>query len=503
MMNCIEIKNLEKKFEDTIALDDINLNFEKGKIIALLGADGSGKTTLLRLICGLLCPNKGGIFTLGLNPLKDKEKIVDLIGYMPQKFGLYEDLTVSENLDLYSKLKKNDKDFDKLLDFTTLKPFKNRLAKDLSGGMKQKLGLACALLGNPELLILDEPSVGVDPLSRLELLDLVKKSINKNTSVIWSSSYLDEAFNFDLSVILDKGKVIFSNNTKTLGNNFEIFEKHVIELMGGYQQKESLVAKNYHIQEYNKDCVVMADNLSKKFGDFWAVKNNSFCIKKGEIFGLLGPNGAGKSTTFKMMCALLKPTSGSGYIMGIDVEKEPTKARSYLGYMAQKFSLYQRLSVIDNLEFFSGVYGLKGKDKKEKINQIIKVFELEQYKNEMTSLLPLGFKQRLSLGCALIHQPPILFLDEPTSGVDAIQRKEFWNHINALSDIGVSVLVTTHFMDEAKFCDTISLFYKGEIIALDKPQNLIKKANAKDMNETFIKLINQKRNQNDNSKRPD
>lgn len=501
MMNCIEIKNLEKKFEDIVALDDINLNFEKGKIIALLGADGSGKTTLLRLICGLLCPNKGKISTLGLNPLKDKEKIVDLIGYMPQKFGLYEDLTVSENLDLYSKLKKNDKNFDKLLDFTTLKPFRNRLAGDLSGGMKQKLGLACALLGNPELLILDEPSVGVDPLSRLELLDLVKKSIDKNTSVIWSSSYLDEAFNFDLSIILDKGKVIFSNNTKTLGDNFEIFEKHVIELMGGYQQKESLVAKNYHIQEYNKDCVVMADNLSKKFGDFWAVKNNSFCIKKGEIFGLLGPNGAGKSTTFKMMCALLKPTSGSGYIMGIDVEKEPTKARSYLGYMAQKFSLYQRLSVVDNLEFFSGVYGLKGKDKKEKINQIIKVFELEQYKNEMTALLPLGFKQRLSLGCALIHQPPILFLDEPTSGVDAIQRKEFWNHINALSDIGVSVLVTTHFMDEAKFCDTISLFYKGEIIALDNPQNLIKKANAKDMNETFIKLISQKRSQNDNDKR--
>ena len=492
-MNCIEIKNLEKKFDNTIALKDINLNFEQDKIIALLGADGAGKSTVLRLIIGLLCQDSGEIITLGFNPKKDKEKIVNLTGYMPQKFGLYEDLTVIENLNLYSKLKKGSNDFEELLDFTTLKPFKNRLAGNLSGGMKQKLGLACALLGNPKLLILDEPSVGVDPLSRLELLELVKKSISKNTSVIWSSSYLDEAFNFDLSIILDKGKVIFSGKTKDLGNNYEKFEKEVIKLMGGYKEKESLVAKNYHIAQIDRECTVLADNLSKKFGDFWAVKNNSFCIKKGEIFGLLGPNGAGKSTTFKMMCALLKPTSGNGYVMGIDVEKEPTKARGYLGYMAQKFSLYSRLSLYDNLDFFSGVYGLFGKDKKEKIERIIKIFELEEYKNQITSLLPLGFKQRLSLACALIHEPPVLFLDEPTSGVDAIQRKEFWNHINALSDIGVSVLVTTHFMDEARFCDNISLFYNGEIIALDKPDNLIKNAKAKDMNDAFIKLINEKK----------
>lgn len=498
-MNCIEIKNVTKKFDNNIVLKDINLNFEKSKIIALLGADGAGKTTLLRLIVGLLCAQKGEIITLGFNPKKEKEYIVNLVGYMPQRFGLYEDLTVIENLELYSKLKRSNDDFDKLLEFTTLKPFKTRLAQNLSGGMKQKLGLACALLGEPELLILDEPSVGVDPLSRLELLELVKKTISKNTSVIWSSSYLDEAFNFDLSVILDKGKVIFEGNTKSLGKNYEIFEKKVIELMGGYEKKESLVAKNYHIQEHNDKCVVLADNLSKKFGDFWAVKNNSFCIKRGEIFGLLGPNGAGKSTTFKMMCALLKPTKGRGFIMGVDVEKQPTKARSYLGYMAQKFSLYQRLSLYDNLDFFSGVYGLFGKDKKEKIERMIKIFELEEYRNEMTSLLPLGFKQRLSLSCALIHEPPILFLDEPTSGVDVIQRKEFWNHINALSEIGVSVLVTTHFMDEAKYCDNISLFYNGEIIALDKPENLIKNANAKDMNDAFIKAINKKRKDDENN----
>lgn len=495
-MNCVEIENLNKSFNNTIALNNINLKLEKGKIIALLGADGAGKTTLLRLITGLICADSGKITTLNLDPKLEKEKLIERIGYMPQKFGLYEDLTVIENLNLYAKLKNSKDDFEKLLEFTTLAPFKTRLARALSGGMKQKLGLACAIMGEPELLVLDEPSVGVDPLSRIELLDLVKKTITPNTTVIWSSSYLDESYNFDLSIILDKGKVIFEGNTKVLGEDFEEFERKVIDLMGGYLKKPSGVAKNYNIINHNQDCCVLADNLSKRYGDFWAVKKNSFCIKKGEIFGLLGPNGAGKSTTFKMMCALIKPTSGKGFVMGVDVEKNPTKARSFLGYMAQKFSLYSRLSTKDNLEFFSGLYGLKGVEKKKRIDRIIEIFNLEEYKNEITSELPLGFKQRLSLGCALIHEPPVLFLDEPTSGVDVIQRKEFWNHIKALSEIGVSVLVTTHFMDEARFCDNISMFYNGEIIALDTPDNLIKKARAKDMQEAFINLIKEKKNDN-------
>ena len=497
MENAIEIKNLVKSFENQKALDEINLTIEKGKIIAILGAYGSGKTTLLRVIIGLLCIDRGEISVLNFNPEISKKELVKMLGYMPQKFGLYEDLTVIENLNLYSKLKKAKNNFDELLEFTNLKPFKNRLAKNLSGGMKQKLGLACALMGEPKLLVLDEPSVGVDPLSRIELLELVKKMINNKTTVIWSSSYLDEAYNFDFSVILNKGKIIFQGNTKTLGENNEIFENKVIELMAGYFEHPSLIASNYFIDDYKRDCFVLAQNLSKKFGDFEAVKNNSFCIKKGEIFGLLGPNGAGKSTTFQMMCALLKPTSGKGFIMGIDIEKNPQKARNLLGYMAQKFSLYSRLSVYDNLNFFSGVYGLKGKDKKEKIQTILDVFELNEYKNVVSGLLPLGFKQRLSLGCALIHQPPVLFLDEPTSGVDIIQRREFWGHIKALAKKGVSVLVTTHFMDEAKFCDNISLFYNGEIIALDSPNELIKKAGAKNMQDAFINLIKKvKENQN-------
>ena len=496
--NAVEITNLSKSFNGSKALDSINLTFEKGKIIAILGSDGSGKTTLLRTIVGLICPDEGSIFTLSYNPIFDKNKISNATGYMPQKFGLYEDLTVLENLELYAKLKGTERNFDNILKITQLDKAKNRLAGDLSGGMKQKLSLACAILKTPRLLVLDEPSVGVDPLSRLELLELVKKTINPDTTVIWSSSYLDESYNFDLSIILDKGKIIFEGNTKTLGKNFDEFEHRVIELMGGYYKKPSIIAQNYNLIDYGIDCTVLADNLSKKFitsgkKEFWAVKNNSFCIKKGQIFGLLGPNGAGKSTTFKMMCALLKPTSGRGFIMGVDVEKYPERARSYLGYMAQKFSLYSRLSLLDNLNFFAGVYGIDGIDRRKKIERIIEVFDFDDYKNMIASELPLGYKQRLSLACALIHQPPILFLDEPTSGVDTIQRKEFWNHIKELSNIGVSTLVTTHFMDEARFCDNISLFYDGEIIALDSPDEIIKKSGEADMQGAFIKLIKEKR----------
>ena len=485
----ITIKNLYKEFNNKTVLKNINLNFKKGEIIALLGADGSGKTTLLRIICGLLCQYKGNISIFNLNPKTQKNELLKFTGYMPQKFGLYEDLSVIENLNLYAKLKNSKNNFDELLKFTSLKPFENRLAGKLSGGMKQKLGLACAMLGNPDLLILDEPSVGVDPLSRLDLLALVKKTINQNTTVVWSSSYLDEAFNFERSIVLDRGKIIFNDKTNVLADDYKTFEKEIINLMGGYKKQESLIAKNYHIKEYNEDYRVIAQNLSKKFGVFWAVKNNSFYIKKGEIFGLLGPNGAGKSTTFKMMCGLIKPTSGKGYILGTDIEKNPTKARSYIGYMAQKFSLYSNLSIIDNLNFFAGIYGLKGREKEEKIEKIITIFELKEYKKELPSFLSLGFQQRLSLACALIHEPPILFLDEPTSGVDIIQRKEFWNHIKSLANIGVSVLVTTHFMEEANFCDNISLFYNGEIIALNKPEELIKKAKVQTMQEAFIKLI--------------
>lgn len=497
MTNTVEIKNLTKTFSGIKAVDDLSLNIEKGKITGLIGADAAGKTTLIRLIIGLLIADKGEIFTLNIDPATNKDKLNPKIGYMPQKFGLYEDLSVIENLNLYADLKNIPHDFDKLLEFTDLKRFQDRLAGNLSGGMKQKLGLACALLGEPEFLVLDEPSVGVDPISRRELMKMVRESVTENMTVLWSTAYLDEAHSFDTAVVLDKGKVIFNGKPHELSPTSEGFEAKVIELMGGYKEEPSLLAENFELPQTNEtddECPVQAIDLVKKYGDFYAVQNNSFCIKKGEIFGLLGPNGAGKSTSFKMMCGLATPTSGTAKIMGIDILDNPTKARSYLGYMAQKFSLYGNLSVVQNLRFFAGVYGVGMRARKQKINDIIKVFGFEPYLNQNASELPLGFKQRLSLACAVIHNPQILFLDEPTSGVDAITRKEFWNHITSLAKKGVTVLVTTHFMDEAEYCDRISLFYRGETIAIGTVEELKVKAGAKTMEDTFIKLIEQSEN---------
>lgn len=532
-MNTVTITNLTKTFDKTTAIDNLSLEIEKGKITGLIGADGAGKTTLIRLIIGLLLPDSGKIDILGLNPFTQKTELVSKIGYMPQKFGLYEDLTVIENLKLYADLKRlpphsnhhqkrarEEDRFDKMLEFTSLTPFQDRLAGALSGGMKQKLGLACTLLGTPEFLLLDEPSVGVDPISRRDLMKMVRNMITPETTVLWSTAYLDEAHSFDTAVVLDKGKVIYNGKPHDLASTPQEFEEKIIELMGGYKNEPSKIAQNYTYNDTFWEnpspqstptrgveaivCPVEADNLEKKYGDFYAVKNNSFCIKRGEIFGLLGPNGAGKSTSFKMMCGLIKPTAGTARIMGIDILKNPAKARSNLGYMAQKFSLYGQLTVRQNLQFFAAAYGIGLLDRKKRVDEIIEIFDFQDVQNQKSEDLPLGFKQRLSLACALIHNPPILFLDEPTSGVDIIARREFWNHITSLAKKGVTILVTTHFMDEAEFCDRISLFYKGETIAVGTPDELKQKAaeftpppkhNPKKegelptMEDTFITLI--------------
>ena len=393
---------------------------------------------------------------------------------MPQKFGLYEDLTVIENLTLYADLKNVPHEFEKMLEFTKLAPFQDRLAGALSGGMKQKLGLACTLLGNPEFLLLDEPSVGVDPISRKDLMQMVREMINPETTVLWSTAYLDEAHSFDTAVVIDRGRVIYEGKPHELAPTPQEFENKVIDLMGGYKQENSKIAENYTLLKDIQDCTVEADNLEKKYGNFYAVKNNSFCIQKGEIFGLLGPNGAGKSTSFKMMCGLAKPTNGTARIMGIDITKDPEKARSNLGYMAQKFSLYGSLTVRENLEFFASAYGIKFKNRASRVKEIIEVFGLKDYADQKSEELPLGLKQRLSMACALIHNPPVLFLDEPTSGVD-------------------------------EYCDRISLFYHGETIALGTPEELKRKAlelnpspkpaptsgegELPTMEETFITLI--------------
>lgn len=545
------ITNLVKKFGDNTAISDISVSLEEGKIIGLVGPDGAGKTTFIRLLLGLLLPTSGSIKVLGLNPATDVDELHKYIGYMPQKFGLYEDLSVIENLNLYADLKnisrkEKDATFKMLLDFTGLQPFQTRLAGNLSGGMKQKLGLACALLGKPKFLLLDEPGVGVDPISRRELMKMVRNLAQNNMTILWSTSYLDEAEGFDEVMLFNEGKMIYngipSMLTQTMEGNVFLarkddmknrallrtllksgkkivdaviegdavrlvvkddavkkefqdfitpvkpkFEDAVIDVLGGAPLGESLVAKNIEVKS-NAEYMIEADNLTKVYGgNFYAADKISFKVKKGEIFGLLGPNGAGKSTTFKMMCGLSKPTFGHAYIEGIDMTKNASLAHSHLGYMAQKFSLFSTLTVQANLNFFAGIYGLKGEVKKERIQQMVDIFDLQPYLNKWAGTLPLGFKQRLALSCAIMHNPSILFLDEPTSGVDPLTRREFWKHINSMVEKGVTVMVTTHFMDEAEYCDRIALIYHGHAIKIGAPNEI--KQRGETMEDAFIRII--------------
>lgn len=566
----IVIDRLEKRFDNLPepAVSTLSTKIQCGMITGLVGPDGAGKTTLIRMLAGLLTPSAGHLSIAGINPAHESTAIHRVVGYMPQKFGLYEDLTVLENLTLYADLRdvigqERHASFQQLLTFTDLARFTQRPAGKLSGGMKQKLGLACALLGHPQILLLDEPSVGVDPISRRELWHMVSTLAHKGMVVVWSTSYLDEAEQCHKVLLMNRGRIAYDGTPQHLaqrmlgrsvqirgiqgnrrrvlayalrdervidgviqGHNVRLvlrtadqlpdlttleagqtayiapviprLEDAFIDLLGGGPGGESVLAhvmkKQILPDQVSADAVIEAAQLTRTFGDFIATDQIDFKVARGEVFGLLGPNGAGKSTTFKMMCGLLTPSSGTAKVMGIDLKHSASIARQKIGYMAQKFSLYGKLSVTENLYFFSGVYGLRGEKQKHKINEMVQAFALTPYMKMVTNDLPLGFKQRLALACALMHEPALLFLDEPTSGVDPITRREFWTHINGLVEKGVTVMVTTHFMDEAEYCDRIGLVYRGRLIAAGPPDEL--KANVASeklpdptMEDAFIHLI--------------
>lgn len=540
----IELQGLVKNFpsQPRPALDNLTGILHNGAVIGLVGPDGAGKTTLLRLLAGLLRPDGGEIRVCGLEPLKDSNLLRRLLSYMPQKFGLYEDLTVQENLNLYAELRNVDHShrqqlFSRLLQFTSLEKFTRRLAGKLSGGMKQKLGLACTLVGQPQILLLDEPGVGVDPISRRDLWSMVDKLASEGMLILWSTSYLDEAEQCRQVWLLNHGKLLYQGAPDTLsqqlagrcwlvssGNNnrqllqqliqhpaisdatiqgssvrlilnrnapageprqacgikeltcrpiMPRFEDAFIDLLGGSIKPNTATADIFQqMNGHPDDILIEAQNLTKKFGDFTATDRVNFTVQRGEIFGLLGPNGAGKSTTFKMMCGLLTPSSGKALVTGMSLNNRSGETRRRIGYMAQKFSLYGNLTVEQNLRFFSGIYGLRGKQQCQQMDNMIHAFSLHAILNQPADAQPPGFRQRLALACALMHQPEILFLDEPTSGVDPLTRREFWLHINHMVEKGTTVMVTTHFMDEAEYCDRIGLIYHGQLIACGTPDAL-------------------------------
>ena len=615
------------------ALSGVSATVPAGRITGLVGPDAAGKTTLMRLLAGLMLPTSGEVRVFGKAPDKLLSESANSIGYMPQRFGLYEDISVMGNLRLHASLRGLEGQarqdlFDRLLEFTSLASFTDRLAGRLSGGMKQKLGIACALLGSPRLLLLDEPGVGVDPQSRRELWRMVQDLSRDGMTVIWATAYLDEAERCPQVVVLDKGGVLYSGAPQEFtdrardrvfllkappgGHRRELaiwsmrpgiedalvqgsrirlvlakdappelrrevrekggepvpprFEDAYMSAVGGINQKPSPYGRLYAINgsgasgvsgvpgpanspgtgaglsgteanpsgagaglpdagsgpasssgakagasgssgapsvsapgtggdapaESQPSPSIEANNLTKKFGDFTAARDISFSVRPGEIFGLLGPNGAGKSTTFRMLCGLSRPTSGQCAVAGMDLLTAGSNARARLGYMAQKFSLYPDIPVTENIKIFAELYGLSRQRRDELLPILADALELQDFLHSRTADLPLGQKQRLALLCATLHEPPVLFLDEPTSGVDARTRRDFWKHISAMTTAGAAVLVTTHFMEEAEYCDRIALIYRGAMIHMGTPDEL--KASCKTvedptLEEAFIASI--------------
>ena len=530
----VELRGLVMRFGAVEALRGLDARIPAGRITGLVGPDGAGKTTLLRLLAGLMEPAAGQALLFGRPAREVAADAPNSIGYMPQRFGLYEDLSVMANLRLHARLRglegeARDALFDRLLAFTSLGPFTRRLAGRLSGGMKQKLGIACALLGAPRVLLLDEPGVGVDPLSRQELWQMVSELSDDGMTVIWSTAYLDEAARCPGIIMLDGGRILYDGPpegltarvegrvfhvppgsegskaalarwTRTPGVEDALMQGSRIRVLLGQDAPESTRAAvreaggedvparledaymhmvgglNQEPSPYGRTGGdgggQVAQGLTKRFGTFTAADHISFTVRAGEIFGLLGPNGAGKSTTFRMLCGLSRPTSGQCSVDGVDLLRAGSAARSRLGYMAQKFSLYLDIPVRENILTCAELYGLAPERRKALLPVLAQALELTDYLDSRTLSLPLGQKQRLALLCATLHEPPVLFLDEPTSGVDVRTRRDFWKHITAMTGAGASVLVTTHFMEEAEYCDRMALIYRGAMISMGTPDAL-------------------------------
>ncbi|MFH1383060.1 MAG: ATP-binding cassette domain-containing protein [Chloroflexota bacterium] len=542
----IEARGLQKKYENVLAVSDLNLKVERGEIFGLVGADGAGKTSTIRMLCTLSLPSAGEARILGMDTVRTAENIKEKIGYMSERFNLYPTLTVEENLDFFARLRNVPRNVSEprqkeLLSFCRLEPFRKRHAEHLSGGMQKKLALACSLIHEPEVIFLDEPTTGVDPVSRRDFWRIIPGFLARGITILVSTPYLDEAERFNRVAFMHRGRIIACDTPQNLKNEMagELLEirarpvrpavtalkqapfsaapqvfgdtihitvddarkrrpevKHLLEqekitigsinpippsledalvtrLVGLEGETSGRGARDTLAREYGRsETAVRVADLTRRFGDFTAVDKVNFEVARGEIFGLLGPNGSGKTTTIRMITGLLAPTSGSAQVLGQDMSVGGSTARSKVGYMSQKFSLFADLTVEENINFYGGVYGLSSAQLEEGKKWVLDMAGLRGKEKLMPAELSGGWKQRLALGCTIIHSPKVIFLDEPTAGVDPLSRRSFWELIQELAAQGTTIFITTHYMDEAEHCHRLGLMYQGKLIALGSPQQL-------------------------------
>ena len=485
-MESIIVNNISKNYGRVKALQDVSFSVGKGEVFGLIGPDGAGKTSMFRILCTLLLPDGGTASVDGFDVVRQMKDIRRRVGYMPGKFSLYQDLTVQENLEFFATLFGTtvDEGYDAIKAiYSQIERFRDRKAGALSGGMKQKLALSCALVHQPSVLFLDEPTTGVDPVSRKELWEMLSMLKERQITIVASTPYLDEVRCCERVAFLSEGRVMGIDTPDVILDRFaDIFNPPGIEREG-----EIAVAQ----QQTGQENVIEVEHLVKAFGSFHAVDDISFSVKKGEIFGFLGANGAGKTTAMHMLTGLNQPTSGTGTVCGFDIRTEHEQIKRHIGYMSQKFSLYEDLTVAENIRLFAGIYGMKSEEISVKTEELLRRLDFADHANDLVGSLPLGWKQKLAFSVSIFHEPGVVFLDEPTGGVDPATRRQFWELIYDAASRGITVFVTTHYMDEAEYCDRISIMVDGMISAMGTPDELKRSLNQPDMDHVFTYLARQ------------